>query len=253
VNAMSEPVARPAFVPGLFSTMPAEQYHAIEAMSSGGIKKMLQSPLHYKLMRDTPNEPTPAMQFGTAVHAGALEPYTFSERVVAAPEVNKRTKDGKAEWDAFAAANAGKVVLSADDYARALRCIEAVGNHPGAMRLLHGSRREVSLFWIDDTYKVPCKVRLDVWNFGGIVDLKTTQDAAPRRSAARSRRSCTTCRGRTTRRVPSRCLANGPSSSPLSPSSRNRRMPSRATRCRRMPCSSAPSCAPKRSRATRKR
>lgn len=176
---MSEPVARPAFVPGLFSTMPAEQYHAIEAMSSGGIKKMLQSPLHYKLMRDTPNEPTPAMQFGTAVHAGALEPYTFSERVVAAPEVNKRTKDGKAEWDAFAAANAGKVVLSADDYARALRCIEAVGNHPGAMRLLHGSRREVSLFWIDDTYKVPCKVRLDVWNFGGIVDLKTTQDASP--------------------------------------------------------------------------
>lgn len=179
MNAMSEPVARPAFEPGLFSDMPAEQYHAIEAMSSSGAKKMLQSPLHYKLMRDTPNEPTPAMIFGTAVHAGVLEPDTFGQAVVCAPEVNKRTKDGKAEWDAFAAANAGRAILSPDDHSRALRCIQAVHAHPGAQRLLRLAKCEVSLFFVDDTYKVPCKVRFDAWNHGGLVDLKTCQDASP--------------------------------------------------------------------------
>lgn len=172
-------IIRPAFAPGLYATMPGEQYHAIEAMSASGAKKMLRSPQHYRLMRDTPNEPTAAMQFGTAVHAGVLEPDTFADNVVCAPEVNKRTKDGKAEWEYFCDLHRGKTILSPEDFARSQACVAAVRAHPSASALLHGAKMEMSLLWEDGKYKVPCKARFDAWNHDLVIDLKTTQNAAP--------------------------------------------------------------------------
>lgn len=172
-------LARPEFAVGLFRDLPAEAYHACEALSASGAKKLLQSPAHYKLWRDEPSAPTPQMQFGTAVHAGVLEPDTFAAAVVAAPEINKRTKAGAEEWAAFVAANAGRIALSAEDYARCLRCVAAVRAHPAATALLTGAEVELSLFWRDAKLGVPCKARYDARNHGGIVDLKTTQDASP--------------------------------------------------------------------------
>jgi hypothetical protein len=164
---------------GVFPNMAAEHYHKIEAMSASGAKKMLRSPQHYRLMRDTPNEPTEAMEFGTAVHCCVLEPTRFDTVVKLAPEVNKRTKDGKAEWAAFQAINAGSIVLTPADYARVLACAAAVNDHPAASRLLDGAQTEVSLFWRDKRFGVPCKCRYDARNHGGVIDVKTTLDASP--------------------------------------------------------------------------
>lgn len=168
-----------SFVPGEWNDMPAEYYHAVEAMSYSGAKKILRSPAHYKLARETPNEPTDAMQFGTAVHCGVLEPDCFAERVVIAPSVNKRTNAGKEELANFEALNFGRLILSPHDFQRARRCVDAVRAHPAASRLLTGAKVEGSLFWFDAEYGVPCKMRFDARNLGGIVDLKTAQDASP--------------------------------------------------------------------------
>jgi len=176
---VGEAQAPPPFVAGEFPEMPAPQYHAIEAMSSSGAKKMLRSPQHYRLMRTTPNEPTPAMEFGTVVHCGVLEPDLFPSIVATAPECDKRSKDGKAEWAAFTLANAGRIAMKAEELARARRCIDAIRAHPAASKLLAGGRSEVSLFWEDGKYKVPCKCRWDSLNHGGGIDVKTTQDASP--------------------------------------------------------------------------
>jgi hypothetical protein len=100
-------------------TCQAEAYHAEEALSASGAKKILRSQQHFRAWRDKPNPPTPAMAFGTAVHTGVLEPDTYSARVCCAPDCDKRTKDGKAEHAAFLAENGGKLVLSPDDYQRA--------------------------------------------------------------------------------------------------------------------------------------
>ena len=159
--------------------LPAAEYFAVEAMSASGAKKMLRSPQHYRLDRDTPSVPTPQMQFGTAVHCGVLEPARFADAVACEPEINKRTKNGQAQWAEFSAANAGKIILGSDDHARALACIEAIRAHPAAAYLLEGAEIESSLFWTDGKYQVPCKARLDGRNHGGIVDLKTTADASP--------------------------------------------------------------------------
>jgi exodeoxyribonuclease VIII len=169
----------PPFVTGVFNDMPAETYFAIEAISQSGAGKILKSPMHYITDRRKQKPPTETMIFGSAVHAGVLEPETFAQRVVVAPEFNKRTTVGKIGWESFRQANAGKITLTVDDYHRAQRCIDAVLSHPGARRMLDGAIVETSLFWIDGKYKVPCKARLDIRSHGGITDLKTTADASP--------------------------------------------------------------------------
>lgn len=172
-------MSAPPFVEGIFYDMPASTYHAIEAMSNGGAEKILRSPAHYRLTRATQNAPTEAMEFGTAVHTGVLEPDKFQQRVVMLPEVNKRTNAGKALYAEFLLQNPGCIVLSADDFDRCRRTIDAVRAHPGAKTLLDGARTEVSLFWKDARYGVPCKCRWDASNHDGVIDLKTTQDASP--------------------------------------------------------------------------
>lgn len=167
------------FVAGLRTDMAAADYHAVEAMSNGGAKKILQSPAHYRLMRTTPNVPSAPMQFGTAVHDGALEPEAFDSRVVVAPECDKRSNAGKQLWAEFTFDNEGKTVLSRPDFDRARRCIDAVLAHPTAAFLLRGAEVEHSLFWEDGQYKVPCKARIDARNHGAFIDLKTTKDASP--------------------------------------------------------------------------
>lgn len=168
----------PPFAEGVFADMPAEAYYAIEALSASGARKLRRSPAHYRLERDTPSAPTDAMQFGSAVHIGVLEPQRWAAQVVRAPAVNKRTNAGREEWAAFQAANAGRIVLAADDYQRAQDCIAAVLAHPAAAALLKGASTELSLFWRDARYDVPCKARIDVRSHGGLADLKTTQDAS---------------------------------------------------------------------------
>ena len=166
------------FIPGIHANLAGAEYHAIEAMSSSGAKKMLQSPAHYRLMRDTQIEPTEAMRIGTAVHTLILEPNRADE-VVALPEVNARTKDGRAELEAWHAANAGKQGFASDTLARIHAAVAAVRAHPGATMLLSDGEPEVSLLWRDSQYDVQCKAR-DDWlrRDGGIVDLKTTRDAS---------------------------------------------------------------------------
>lgn len=194
------PIAFPT--PGFYADMPAELYHAIEAMSSGGSQKMLRSPAHYKRMRTERNEPTPAMQFGTVIHAGVLEPHRLADVCAAVPDdapsrptsaqlrakkPSPDTLDAIAYWTEFNARNGGRIILSASDHARAMLTIEAIRAHPGASQLLAGAQIEGSLFWQDSRYGVPCKARFDARNLGGLIDVKSTQDASPEafaRSAA---------------------------------------------------------------------
>lgn len=172
-------VSPPVFDDGVYLSLPAEQYHATERMSASGAKKILKSPMHYVYNRTHQNDPTDAMKFGTAVHFGVLEPDLYSDKVAIAPEVNKRTNDGKARWAAFEAENTGRVILSQEDAFRASACIAAVRAHPAAYRLLCGARTEGSVFWTDAEYDVRCKLRFDIDSNGGISDLKTCRDASP--------------------------------------------------------------------------
>jgi len=69
--------------------------------------------------------------------------------------------------------------LSGEDFLGCIECVNAVRAHPAAAKLLDGGEREGSMFWKDGQFNVPCKARFDAMNRGGLIDLKTTVNAAP--------------------------------------------------------------------------
>lgn len=180
MNAITSSIMldRPAFVPGVFRGMPFEQYHRTEALSASGAKHLLKSPCHYRHAIDHPIKPTEAMQFGTAVHTGVLEPETFDQRIAFAPECDRRTKIGKEIWADFIFQNDGKLILWSDQELLVRGAIAAVRAHPAASVLLDEADSEVSLFWKCDRFGIPRKARMDTTRGGVITDLKTCQDAS---------------------------------------------------------------------------
>src|SRR3546814_21065830 len=86
-----------------------------------------------------------------------------------------------AEWAAFEAANAGKIILPADSYQTVLAVRDAVHRHPVAGPLLRGGKAEQSFYADDPETGALIKCRLDWMPDSGefILNVKTTDDASP--------------------------------------------------------------------------
>jgi hypothetical protein len=163
-----------------------EAYHAHPAISKSGLDRINISPAHYKAWKEAPPEPTDAMLFGTACHRLILEPERFDSTVALVPNVDRRTKDGKALWDAFQAANTSKILLKADQFETLRGMMEAWQLHPSFQEAHEGAKFEPSAFWTEPFSKLLCKARPDILNSDGTIwDLKTT-DCARRRDFERA-------------------------------------------------------------------
>lgn len=163
-----------------------DEYHSGPGVSKSHLDAIANaSPLHYWHKYINPervrNPPTMAMIMGSAVHSAVLEPDLFPSEYVESPGFDRRTKNGKADAEAFEQANAGKVVLSPEDYATCLAVRDAVHRHPVASGLLHGGKAEQSFYAVDEETGELIKCRTDYLHDSGamIVDLKTTDDASP--------------------------------------------------------------------------
>lgn len=150
-------------------------YFALPDMNHSSLRWLIDdTPAHYRWRRDHPldMEPTPAMEFGTAVHSLVLG----GPGIVPIDAEDWRTKAAK---DARAAVRAdGGVALLTDDFQRAQNMADAVRAHPVAAKLLStADHTEVVIRW--EERGVPCKAKLDLiaGRFGA--DLKTTDNAHP--------------------------------------------------------------------------
>lgn len=126
-------------------------------------------------------DPTPAMVFGTLAHLALLEPHRFIDEFSFSPDVDRRTKDGKAAWAEFMDNLGDRTPVSKDDWAVACQMAAEVNRFPAARKLLDGEH-EVCYRWVDDLTGEECKIRADaVTDLCGtpvIVDYKTTTDAS---------------------------------------------------------------------------
>jgi hypothetical protein len=163
-------------------------YHALTSVvSKSHLDLVARSPLHYWARYVDPKrvepEPTAAMLLGTAVHTLVLEPDTFAERYIAAPEgIDRRYKAGKELWAEWEAQAAGREVLSRADADLVQAMALAVRSHPAAAYLLGlPGKAETTHMWTDEATGLECKCRPDWLLDDGslIVDLKTTEDASP--------------------------------------------------------------------------
>lgn len=161
--------------------MTEKEYRNHPAVSRSELWRIHESPQKFKFFKENPEKPTPALLFGQAFHKLALESETFFEEFAVAPDVDRRTKEGKQQWNDFVAASANKTVIPSEMYVQALVMCEVMMAEPLAAKLLNGAR-EVPFFWTDEQTGEICKCRADCFNTNYsqpiVVDVKSATDAS---------------------------------------------------------------------------
>lgn len=160
--------------------MTDKDYRASPGISRSELWRLRESPEKFKWYQDHPEPATPTLIFGAAVHKLLLEPETFDEEFAVAPEVDRRTKDGREAYNAFLTASDGKSVITLADYEKAVEMTQKAIETPFVKKLLDGER-EKPFFWTDDLTGEKCKCKLDCITYIKgkpiVVDYKTTEDA----------------------------------------------------------------------------
>lgn len=123
-----------------------------------------------------------AMRIGTLVHGLLLEPKALAERIIVAPKINRRTKEGQAAYDAFLTEALGKVIVDPDELATARNMVEEVNTRvdfrPFKERF-EDSKAVIEKGIRFDWLGVPCKAKPDFVNNRWCIDVKTTDDPSP--------------------------------------------------------------------------
>jgi len=168
-----------------------QEYRESSRLNASGLKELYRSPAHFKYWLDNPPEPTPAMEFGTAVHMAILQPDKFYKTYMyiddaqicaeiggAKPRATSKYKLWKAD---LMMANPGFKIIDAEDFKRVEDITSAVNAHSLAGPLIRERGEvELSIEWEYPNFATPMKSRLDKLTYSGvIVDIKTCNDARP--------------------------------------------------------------------------
>lgn len=165
---------------GIYSGTSYEEYEQWEAVRNSMLKVInKQSPAHAREYMDNPKPPTDALAFGSLLHCKVLEPETFDSLYIVSPQVDKRTKAGKATWAEFQEKAEGRIVISEGWDIQSRAMAKAAFVHEDAKQFVNNGEPEVSILWTDTETGLRCKARLDYvhWDMSVIVDLKSTKNA----------------------------------------------------------------------------
>lgn len=160
--------------------MTLAEYHAHPALSRSRLWLLNKSPQKFKWEEEHPEPPTAAFRLGAAFHKLVLEPETFDEEYVGTPDFDKRTKDGKAMYNAFLEKAGSRTMLDYDEIQTIIGMRKAVMENPTARVLIEKGLKEHSIFWKDKETGIELKCRPDILlkdDVKVIVDLKSTISA----------------------------------------------------------------------------
>lgn len=159
----------------------SSDYFKAEGISRSELFYISKSPERFKYMHDNPLEPTNDMIIGSAFHKIVLEPDTYNNEFATAPEVDRRTKEGKAIFADFQERLTDEIsVITQQDFDLISAMRDSLMKNELARTLLEGER-EQPVFWDDNITGERCKckpdVRTRVANKPIIIDVKTCQSA----------------------------------------------------------------------------
>lgn len=161
--------------------MTEKEYRQHDGVSRSELWKLRESPEKAKWAWENPEQPTPALLFGQAVHKLILEPDTFDDEFAVAPDCDRRTKAGKEAYNAFCEGLGDRGIITIDQYQTAVEMQKAALQAPFVAKLLQGEH-EKPMLWVDELTGETCKIRIDVLNTSTstpiIVDYKSTEDAS---------------------------------------------------------------------------
>lgn len=165
--------------------MSRKEYEELKALNYSGAKQILISPSHYQAWLKAEQEDTPALRFGRLVHLASLEPQVFDRTVRVMPECDRRTKEGKAIFEAFAATlRPDEESIKKDEMDKVLAVAESA--QAGIEKVCSGveGARLVEHTYTGTYEGTPIKGRPDLVVAGSdstiVLDVKTTTDASPK-------------------------------------------------------------------------
>lgn len=149
-------------------------------LSFSSMKEFAKSPRHYiKYISAERTPPTDAMKLGLLVHCMLLTPEYLNESFAVAPDVNKRTKDGKAEFNTFCSQHPDKTVVSSTDFEYARKIADVAMSNPKIYDAVYGCY----IFehgWDAEINDLPYRGFYDGQSNDYILEVKTTSDSHPR-------------------------------------------------------------------------
>ena len=148
-------------------------------LSYTALKQFAKSPNHYLESVSGERTQSDAMLVGSALHCAVLEPDHYATRYTTAPNVNRRTKAGREQWEQHEAdaIARGMSILTSEQAHQIERMSEAIKAHKLASELLAGLETEVQLG--GELYGVQFRGIADAMNVDRVIDIKTTRDASP--------------------------------------------------------------------------
>lgn len=187
-------------LPLIVKGMNIEDYHDdTNFLSKSGLSEFMLCPkkYHYKYILGNRDEAS-HFNFGNAFHCAALEPEDFDERFICEPEkwpVKAKHPMGLTQAEqkeAFAADNADKTIISANDMIKLKGMAESFVHDPVLSELFDTEYDvEVSMFWHNETHDVYLKCRPDVvlFDMDVVIDIKTEGRSASRDSFSKAIRN----------------------------------------------------------------
>lgn len=163
--------------------MPTDVYRSHEAISQSELKLIAEhSPKHFRYYRRYPRPDTDPKKLGRAAHVAILEPLEFEKRFIKAPDVDRRTKVGKAAWEEAEehARNLKLEMLLPEHWDASLEMRQAVRENARISELLSAGVAERMCF--GHIHGVHAKAQLDFYRPKSheIIDLKSTKCASRR-------------------------------------------------------------------------
>lgn len=159
-------------------------YHASAPLSKSRLWEMRKTPQYFHWHEEHRGEipTTDAIVMGSAFHKLVLEADGFAAEFAVCPTLDRRTKAGREQWNAFQQEADGKSVLMDWMYAQVSAMTDAVRANPLANFLTADGEIETSIYYKDDLTGIDCKARPDIIKRIGekriIVDLKSCVSAA---------------------------------------------------------------------------
>lgn len=174
---------------GLHSGISDADYFAIDLPSSSTTKTLIDgSNAHLGYLRDHPeqDDDTDALTVGAFVHSTLLQPpEVVDASFLIVPEINRRTNQGKADYERLSAqaAEGRRRLITGEQVERGLAIVDGVlANTPARNLLSTATHREIVA--IGEIAGRPCKAKLDalIVSEGGptcVIDIKTAATVSP--------------------------------------------------------------------------
>lgn len=160
-----------------------DDYHARPEISHSQLSLMrIPALFKYHVIDGNPQSETKCKDRGSLLHILVLEPELFASTYAIAPKCNKRTEIGKKTWERFVTENAGKTVITEEEFSTARAMADAVSAHDAANLIFDSPLVcEKTVIWEDKETGLALRCRPDILipAAEAKVDIKTTKDVSP--------------------------------------------------------------------------